>query len=143
MRSLFAVFLLLSLTTAAQESVERSAADPEAFHKPTDAARIERLKRARGAMKKNVEADPENFQLWLHLGFIEHKLGDLEAAQAAFEKVVSLEPSETAAHYMLALIYEKKGQNDKAIAAWQACVAHSKDPNLLAIANKHLKDLKP
>ena len=110
--------------------------------KKVKAKRKEKLRRARRAIKTAAKQDPENSQLWLHLGLLDHKLGDLEAAQKSFEKVVALGPSESAAHYMLALIYEKKDLIQKAISSWGACLAHSEDPNLLAIAKKHLRELK-
>jgi Tfp pilus assembly protein PilF len=110
-------------------------------HVQTEEHRDE-LRRARAALEKDLQADPKNDSLWLHLAFIEHKMGDFDAAEGSFSKVVELNPQESAAHYMLALIYEKKGQKDKAAAAWKQCVAHSKDPNLLSIAQKHLQELK-
>ncbi len=129
------LLLALSSPSSAQEGPAPAAALEQ------DEARLERLRRARDAMQAAADLDPENSQLWLHLGFIQHKLGNLDGAQRSFEKVVELDETESAAHYMLALIYEKKGLTDKAIASWNACLLHSSDPNLLAIAKKHLKEL--
>lgn len=106
------------------------------------AKKVEDLKRLRQDLLTATEKDPKNAQSWLHLGLVEHQLGDLEAAKRSFEEVVKLDSAETAAHYMLALIYEKKGWLEKAVAAWKACRDLSADPNLRAIAEKHLKELQ-
>src|SRR6185295_17655620 len=105
MRSIAAFVLCLPLIASAQEAAV-----------PDD------VPRAKAAIQKALDADPNNAQLWIHMGFIDHKLGDLDGAQAAFEKVVSLRATETSAHYMLALIYEKKNLTDKAVASWKACL---------------------
>lgn len=101
------------------------------------------LQRARAVLEAAVAADPANAELWLHLGFVDHKLHDLDAAERAFSKSASLAPERADAHYMLALIYEKKGERDRAVAAWQECLKAAKDSNMQDIAKKHLEQLKP
>lgn len=102
----------------------------------------DRLQRARSALEKAVEADPANSELWMHLGLVEHKLGNLDGAEKAFTKVAGIEPDRADAHYMLALIYEKRGEKARAVGAWEACLRVAADPNLKAIAEKHLKQLR-
>src|SRR5580692_4926054 len=67
------------------------------------------------ALEQDVKTNPNNAELWLHLGFAYRKDDQLDKAQNAFEKVSSLDPNNRDALYMLGLIYEKKHENEKAL----------------------------
>jgi cytochrome c-type biogenesis protein CcmH/NrfG len=98
--------------------------------------------RAKTAIEEAIKKDPANSELWLHLGFIEKKLGNVEASQTAFEKCVSLNPKNADAYYMLGLIYEKKKMKDQAIGAWKSCLANTTEERVKEIARKHLSHLQ-
>lgn len=100
------------------------------------------VKRAKQALETAIRKDPANSELWLHLGFVEKKLGDVEASQQAFEKTVALNPKSASAYYMLGLIYEKKKLVDQAISAWKACLANATEDQMKEIAQKHLAHLQ-
>lgn len=98
--------------------------------------------RAKTVLEEAIKKDPENSELWLHLGFVFKKLGDVDGSQKAFEKSVALNPKNTSAHYMLGLIYEKKKMVEQAIAAWKACLELTKEDTMREIAKKHLAHLQ-
>lgn len=122
-------FIALAVSLLWRDARSQSQADPEVL-------------RAKAVLEAAIQKDPENSELWLHLGFVFKKLGDVDAAQAAFENSVRLNPKNAGAHYMLGLIYEKKKRTEQAIAAWKACLEHAKDDNMREIARKHLAHLQ-
>lgn len=88
-------------------------------------------------------SQPNDVGLHIKLGFTYTRLGKADEAQRAFESAVRLDPKKAIAHYMLGLIYEKKGLRDKAIASWKACLETAADPQLRETALKHLNTLNP
>lgn len=84
---------------------------------------------------------PDNVELHIKLGFTYTRLGRADDAQRSFENAVRLDPKRAIAHYMLGLIYEKKGLKDKAIAAWKACLENAVEPHIRETALKHLTNL--
>jgi Tfp pilus assembly protein PilF len=133
--------LLAVAAPSPAQTVEASTAPAAVAHVDTIQHKDE-LRRARLVMENALKSDPSNDSLLLELAFIEQKQGDFDAAQADFEKVIALNPGETSAHYMLALLYEKKGEKRRAMESWQACMDRSADPNMRSVAEKHLKELK-
>jgi cytochrome c-type biogenesis protein CcmH/NrfG len=98
--------------------------------------------RAAAAIEQALKTDPNNAELWVHLGFAHRKQGQIDQAQTAFEKARSLDPRTKEALYMLGLIYEKKGRKTDAQRAWQDYLAAETDPIKKADAEKHLQELK-
>jgi len=89
-----------------------------------------------------VQREPDNIELYIRLGFTYAKLEKADDAQRAFENAVRLNPKRPIAQYMLGLIYEKKGETQKAITAWQACLENAVEERLRETARKHLHYLK-
>ena len=108
---------------------------------PTEAADPE-VVRTKAAIELAIKKDPSNSELWLHLAFIEKKLGHVDASQTAFEKCVSLNPRKGDAWYMLGLIYEKKKMKDEAIRAWKNCLDNARDAVMKEKAQEHLNHLQ-
>src|SRR5262245_45255331 len=98
--------------------------------------------RAVAALEQDVKTDPNNAELWLHLGFAYRKLGKIDDAQKAFEKSSTLNPRATDAFFMLGLIYESKHQTADAEKAWKAYLASETDGTKREMAEKHLHHLK-
>src|SRR5882724_4300958 len=69
--------------------------------------------RALAVLEQSVKTDPNNSELWLHLGFAYRKLDKIDQAQSAFEKVTTFDAHSRDALYMLGLIYEKKHDTQK------------------------------
>jgi cytochrome c-type biogenesis protein CcmH/NrfG len=94
--------------------------------------------RAASALEQDVKADPNNAELWLHLGYAYRKDNQIDLAQNAFEKASTLNPHSDNALFMLALIYEKKHQSQDALKAWQRYLAVETNPSERAVAEKHI-----
>lgn len=97
--------------------------------------------RAVSALEEDIKTDPNNAELWLHLGFAYRKLEKIDQAQNAFEKVVALNPGSADPYFMLGLIYESKHQNAQAGEAWKKYLAAETNPEKRAIAEKHIHHL--
>ena len=97
--------------------------------------------RAVSALEQAVKADPGNSELWLHLGFAYHKLGQIDPAQTAFEKAATLDPHSRDALYMLGLIYEKKGQKQEALKVWKQYLSTETDTAKRDVAEKHIHQM--
>ncbi|MDE2237102.1 MAG: tetratricopeptide repeat protein, partial [Elusimicrobia bacterium] len=80
----------------------------------------------------------ESAEQHVHMGFMFKRAGRIDEAQAEFEKAAALDPHRAMAFYMLGLIYEKKGLRDKAMQAWQACLANARHPEMREKARNHL-----
>jgi cytochrome c-type biogenesis protein CcmH/NrfG len=105
------------------------------------AAPTDNQERAVSALQQAVKSDPNNPELWLHLGFAYRKVNDVDQAQSAFEKARALDPRNDDALYMLGLIYEKKHQTKEALKAWQDYLAASTNTAKRNDAEKHIHQL--
>lgn len=108
---------------------------------PETSEAIARLKKEAAELERRAAAEPKNAEIFLRLGFTYARLKQADDAQRAFETVASLDPKSAKAHYMLGLIYEKKGMNDRALAAWRACLENAADPAMRATATRHIHNL--
>ena len=106
-----------------------------------DAAAPDDKERAAAALEQDVKADPNNAELWQHLGYAYRKEGQVDKAQNAFEKVVTLNPRSDNALYMLGLIYEKKRQTQDALRIWRQYLTVETNPAERAVAEKHIHQL--
>jgi cytochrome c-type biogenesis protein CcmH/NrfG len=97
--------------------------------------------RAVSALEQDTKTDPNNAELWLHLGFAYRKLDKIDQSQNAFEKAALLNPQAKDAYFMLGLIYESKHQKAEAEKAWKSYLAVEKDPEKRAVAEKHIHHL--
>src|SRR5438552_17228716 len=97
--------------------------------------------RAASALEDDIKTDPNNAELWLHLGFAYRKLNKIDQAQSAFEKVVALSPNNKDATFMLGLIYESKNMKPEAEKAWKSYLAAETDHEKREIAEKHIHHL--
>ncbi len=103
---------------------------------------VDEHKKNAAELEETIKKDPSNIELYIRLGFTYSKLEKADDAQRAFENAVRLDPKRAIAHYMLGLIYEKKGLKEKAISAWQACLDNATEPHLRDTAIKHLHHLR-
>ena len=97
--------------------------------------------RATTALLQAVKSDPNNAELWTHLGFAYRKTGQLDQAVDAFNKAATLNPRSTDALYMLGIIYESRHQTQDALRAWKAYVAIETDPTKKSTAENHIQHL--
>jgi len=102
---------------------------------------VARLKQEAAALEQQARTTPKDTEVFVKLGFTYARLKQADDAQRAFETAVSLDPKKAVAHYMLGLIYEKKGMTSQAIAAWKACLENAGDPQMRNTAERHLHHL--
>ncbi|HOW90567.1 MAG TPA: hypothetical protein PL037_09800, partial [Elusimicrobiales bacterium] len=77
---------------------------------------VQDLNRAAAELEASVRNGSSDIGLYIRLGFIYTRLEKADEAQRAFESAAGLDPRKAVVHYMLGLIYEKKGMTDRAIA---------------------------
>ena len=97
--------------------------------------------RAVSALEQDVKTDPNNAELWLHLGFAYRKLNKIDQAQNAFEKASSLDPHNREALHMLGFIYEKKHLTQDAERIWKQYLALETDAAERDEVEKHIHHL--
>lgn len=136
MRYLFISLLLAGAVQAAAQTAPAGADKDIIRQTPAE------LARTAADLEQALIMQPENVELHLKLGFTYTRLGKADDAQRSFENAARLDPKRAIAHYMLGLIYEKKGLKARAIAAWQACLDNAADPRLRDTALKHLNTLR-
>ncbi len=133
-------YLLFSLLFAgAAQAVAQTA--PAGAEKDIRLQTPAELARTATELEQALILRPENVELHIKLGFTYTRLGKADEAQRAFETAARLDPKKAIAHYMLGLIYEKKGLKARAIAAWQACLDTAADQHMRETAIKHLNTL--
>ena len=101
----------------------------------------EELRLTVSALEDAIRLKPADVDLRVKLGFAYTRLGKADEAQRAFESAVSLDPKKAIAHYMLGLVYEKKGLTAQALAAWKACLENTQDPRMRDTAVRHIHHL--
>lgn len=135
-------YLLLAflLTSAAPGATGAGAA--EGRRETGSSRNAEAIIKEAAELEAAVARDPGNIELHIRLGFAYSRLEKADDAQRAFENVVRLDPARAIAHYMLGLIYEKKGLKEMAASAWKACLDNAAEQHLRETALKHLHHLK-
>jgi len=132
--TLLTVFLAAALIVPARAQLNEP-------HRSISTQTVEELTKAAGHLEEAVRQHPDDVELYIYLGMTYTRLDKADAAQQAFETVVRLDPKRGIAHYMLGLIYEKKGLKDKATAEWRACLETAVEPRMRETARKHLHHL--
>ncbi|MDA8132490.1 MAG: tetratricopeptide repeat protein [Elusimicrobia bacterium] len=99
------------------------------------------LRQTAAELEQALILKPTDVDLYVKLGFAYTRLGRADDAQRAFESAARLDPQRAIAHYMLGLIYEKKGLKDQAIASWKSCLETAKEQHLKDTALKHINNL--
>jgi tetratricopeptide (TPR) repeat protein len=91
-----------------------------------------------------VKLRPKNAEYRFALGTSLYHLGDFSSASREFERVMEMDPGpgNTKALYSLAVCYEKMGEKEKAIAAWERYLELDSTSAWAAEARKRLEALK-
>ena len=74
------------------------------------------------------------------IAYIEEEKFNL--AEESLNKAISIQPKAVPAYYMLAMLYEKQKQWNKAIEKWENICKYTKNEKLKELAQKHLTRLK-
>jgi cytochrome c-type biogenesis protein CcmH/NrfG len=119
-----------------------AAAEPPPHHHHQEIPRTpDQLKKEAASLLEQIKASPSDPELYVKLGFTYTRLDQADDAQQAFENAAKFDPKEVIAHYMLGLIYEKKGMKDKALVSWKACLDNANDPSMRETAKRHIHHL--
>ena len=81
--------------------------------------RLKNYDEAVKTFERLVEADPEQIAFRLNMSLVLIKLNKLEEAHEALNHVLSVEPNHQRAHSVLGLVYEQKGDFEKAMAHYE------------------------
>ncbi|MDR1695338.1 MAG: tetratricopeptide repeat protein [Endomicrobium sp.] len=93
-------------------------------------------------VKANLKADSDSPDNHMAMGLIHIDKKDYGQAKENFRQALRINKKIVAAHYMLAMIYEKENDVAQAIDKWKKIVRYSKDGALKSLAKKHIKQLK-
>lgn len=87
--------------------------------------------------KKAVEVAPDEPRVYASLAYAYRAASNLDDRIAQYEKRVRAKPSDATSHYLLALLYEQKGEKDLAITEWKAFIILAPFGRLAEEARKH------
>ncbi|MFH1239401.1 MAG: tetratricopeptide repeat protein [bacterium] len=90
----------------------------------------------------NKSQAEETAALYVKQGQELYNQGKYDEAVRSLRKAVEINSEAEAPHYVLAMIYEKKGQNDQAIQEWNEVIRLSSNKGLLKSARIHLERLR-
>jgi Predicted N-acetylglucosaminyl transferase len=130
--SIFLVFAALSFTFASSSDLE------EALGLLNDG----QTDQAMEIVKEKLKNNPKSSDNHMAMGLIQLEKNDYAGAKESLEAALELDRKIVAAHYMLAMIYEKEGDVQKAIDKWQKIFKYSKNATLRSLADKHIRQLK-
>jgi tetratricopeptide (TPR) repeat protein len=92
--------------------------------------------------QKAVEEEPKYAQAWASIGNAQLQLGDVAAAKEAYAKAKAINPSDKNVIYGLALMLEKSGRIDDALAEFQSGLMLENDPQMAANIKLHMDQLR-
>ncbi len=93
-------------------------------------------------VKERLKSEPDSSDNYMAMGLIQLEKNDYANAKENFKQALKINRKIVAAHYMLAMIYEKEGDTKQAIDKWQKITKYSKDETLKSLAEKHINQLK-
>ena len=70
-------------------------------------------------LERLVIADAANAEAWYLLAAVNHRLGSLDAAVAAYERVTALDARRGEAHYFLGNLHGQRGEHERAAACYR------------------------
>lgn len=75
-----------------------------------------------------VRIEPDDPVLWVNLGTLHRKLGELSAAQSAYARALAIHPNYALAHYNIGAILDQRDKYEQAIESYKTALRL--DPNL-------------
>ena len=93
-------------------------------------------------VKAKLKNEPASSDNYLAMGMVQLEKNNYAEAKDNLKKALQLDKKIVAAHYMLAMIYEKEGAYSEAADKWKKIVKYSEDDDLKSLAEKHIEQLK-
>ena len=104
--------------------------------------RLGRLSASYSELQIASTLQPDDPQIALALGLVAVRFGRLEMAQRALEQSIVLQADSVASYFELAMLYESKAMNERALDAWHRFAGLSQDDVLKQMAQKHIRRLE-
>jgi tetratricopeptide (TPR) repeat protein len=82
----------------------------------------QQTQRALARVQPFVDANPNNAQAHLILGFVQNALKNTSAAQAEFERAIQIDPKNVLCYLQLGGVYRQQNQADAAIVQYQKAI---------------------
>ena len=82
---------------------------------------------AREAYLKSLDADPNNADAHTNLGRLEHRAGDLAAAEARYRRAIQCAPDDSTAHFNLGVLLEDRRCPQAAVDSYLEAIRHDPD----------------
>jgi tetratricopeptide (TPR) repeat protein len=82
---------------------------------------------ARQAYHEVIRLQPDRTDAHIHLGLLNHNLGNLAEAEACYRRALDLDPTLALAHFNLGVVLEDRQQRRAALAAYQQALQHAPD----------------
>lgn len=101
----------------------------EKFNEGTQAYEAGNYNDAIASWKEFAEANASVYQIWVNIGNAHRKLGEVEKAREAFQKVLEEDPQDTRARYNLGEMAVEEGDFEKALPHFEAVIeSNPQDP---------------
>jgi tetratricopeptide (TPR) repeat protein len=104
--------------------------------------RLGRIEESYTELQLAANLDANNPQMALALGIVATRLGRYDVALRSLEHSEALEANSCASYYELGLLYEEKKMDERAVESWQRFLQLNQDPELRAVAQKHIDHLE-
>jgi tetratricopeptide (TPR) repeat protein len=93
-------------------------------------------------LKEIERTDSSNIQVQMVLGGFAVKSGQMDKAEARYQKVLKLKPDYLEAYLFLADVYEKKGDKQKTIETLEKYLSLTPDKEIREEIKKYIEQLK-
>ena len=93
-------------------------------------------------LNEKLIQNPDSPQVTLSLGLAYLEKKEYKLSEKFLNKTKELEPKSMTAHYVLAMLYEKTGNQKKAIDSWKKVLVLSRNNELKKLAEKHISQLE-
>jgi len=94
-------------------------------------------------LQRGIAANPDEWRLWHHLGFIYYwQLQDYSRAAAAYQEGAKNPKARDWMKVMAAVITEKGGNRETSLYLWSRIYDSTEDPSIRANANGHIQALQ-
>jgi tetratricopeptide (TPR) repeat protein len=95
-----------------------------------------------GMLKEVEQKDTANIEVQMVLGAFAVKSGQLDKAEARYQKVLKIDPEYLRAYLFLADVYEKKGEKNKTLETLEKYVALTPDKEIREQIKKYITQLR-
>lgn len=93
-------------------------------------------------LREVVEAEPENEDAQLQLGFFSYKSGQYDKAVERFEKVIEINPARTDVHLYIGETYLAMDNKQKAIESFEKFLKVSENPSMKREVQNYIEQVK-